>query len=136
MQNSFENIQNLGQMNFGSIPVQTSNFDKMQLSINNSNNNNNSNNLLNINPINDNAIIKQIDEFNKNNSPNMKINLNQQNSNEQISVQQAQKQNKNMMKCLADAYIFGDSLIFNSEYKWWNVLTKLLINYWFLQIEK
>ena len=50
----------------------------------------------------------QINQFNNNNLPNMKISLNQSSFPKEVSVEEAQNQNQNMMKFFECDYLSGD----------------------------
>ena len=107
-QNLFENTN----VNKNFSPVQPSSFQNMQLvhSNNNINPKTFSNNLINVQqqPIDNNSFMDQINQFNNNNLPNMKISLNQSSFPKEVSVEEAQNQNQNMMKFFECDYLSGD----------------------------
>ena len=99
-QNIFKNTNNFR----NSIRVEPSFFQNMQLVQSQNNINNNSNyahNLLNIQQQfnnNNNPFMQQINQFNNGVVPNMQINLNNNIFSNEISIKDAQEQNKNIMK--------------------------------------
>ena len=114
--NVMENMNNLNQMNFSNAPVQQSVFDYMKMNPINNNQNYSNNNMINVNnQMNNNPFMQQINQYNNNNEQNMKIDFGNQNVKEQISITDAQNQNKNMMNPLFNGYMFNGDFMMNQK---------------------
>ena len=99
-----KNMDSLKDFNKSSSPVLESYLSNMQLNPNNLNNQNisNDNTIKVLNqPNENNPFMKQINGFNDLNSSDNKIKIMKKESKEEISVEKAQNQNKNMMKYFA-----------------------------------
>ena len=112
--NSSEMMKNMmNTMNQSSSPVDSTLFNKITLGINdNINNKNFINNMINIqNPLANNQFMMQISNFNKTSDSNNQINLNNFSANKEININEAQIQNKNMIKYFDDGYMSASQLI-------------------------
>ena len=107
MQNLFDNIKTFKNYN----QVQPSDFNNMSLKLSENNIKFPQNNFINVQQqqMNNNQFLQQVSQFNNNmNSPNMKINLDLSTIPEEVSIENAQIQNQNMMKFFSSGYLAGD----------------------------
>ena len=107
MQNLFDNIKTFKNYN----QVQPSDFNNMSLKVSENNIKFPQNNFINVQQqqMNNNQFLQQVSQFNNNmNSPNMKINLDLSTIPEEVSIEDAQIQNQNMMKFFSPEYLAGE----------------------------
>ena len=113
--NVMQNMNNLNQINFSNGQVKQSVFEYMQMNPINNNLNYSNNNMINVNnQMNNNPFMQQINQYNIN-EPNMKIDIGNQNVKDQISITDAQNQNKNMMNPLFTGYMFNGDFMMNQK---------------------
>ena len=114
MQNLFDNIKTFKNYN----QVQPSDFNNMTLKVSENNIKFPQNNFINVQQqqMNNNQFLQQVNQFNNNmNSSNMKINLDLSTIPEEVSIEDAQMQNQNMMKRFALDYLVGEQIL-NNEF--------------------
>ena len=112
MQNLFDNIKTFKNYN----QVQPSDFNNMTLKVSENNIKFPQNNFINVQQqqMNNNQFLQQVNQFNNNmNSSNMKINLDLSTIPEEVSIEDAQMQNQNMMKRFALDYLVGEQILKN-----------------------
>ena len=112
MQNLFDNIKTFKNYN----QVQPSDFNNMSLKVSENNIKFPQNNFINVQQqqMNNNQFLQQVSQFNNNmNSPNMKINLDLSTIPEEVSIEDAQMQNQNMMKRFPLGYEIGEQILKN-----------------------
>jgi len=112
MQNLFDNIKTFKNYN----QVQPSDFNNMTLKVSENNIKFPQNNFINVQQqqMNNNQFLQQVNQFNNNmNSSNMKINLDLSTIPEEVSIEDAQMQNQNMMKRFSLGYEIGEQILKN-----------------------
>ena len=112
MQNLFDNIKTFKNYN----QVQPSDFNNMSLKVSENNIKFPQNNFINVQQqqMNNNQFLQQVNQFNNNmNSSNMKINLDLSTIPEEVSIEDAQMQNQNMMKRFSLGYEIGEQILKN-----------------------
>ena len=112
MQNLFDNIKTFKNYN----QVQPSDFNNMSLKVSENNIKFPQNNFINVQQqqMNNNQFLQQVNQFNNNmNSSNMKINLDLSTIPEEVSIEDAQMQNQNMMKRFPLGYEIGGQILKN-----------------------
>ena len=112
MQNLFDNIKTFKNYN----QVQPSDFNNMSLKVSENNIKFPQNNFINVQlqQMNNNQFLQQVNQFNNNmNSSNMKINLDLSTIPEEVSIEDAQMQNQNMMKRFPLGYEIGEQILKN-----------------------